>query len=191
MQEKELNEQYKDMLLKRKYVTTKELGAILGITKQRVNQLKNKYNIEPMRIHGADIYSIEEAKIMINKRKEFYANYVPLSSFSQILPDKCEKLKKCIALGLLKTKINEMFCYSNAVYVNKEEVDEKIKELYQKDISNLITKTQAKAILGVTAKELNELITKHSLYSIYSGYQMFVKKSEILELRDKQQKLVK
>ena len=191
MQVKELDKKYKDMLLEKKYLTTKELGAVLGITKQRVNQLKNKYNLPAVRINGADIFSIDEIEKINEKRREFYMNYVSLTIFNGFLPDGCEKIKKCIALGLMEAKRNDTFARTNAIYVNKEELDEKVKELYKKDISDIITKRQAEAVLNVGSEEFDELIVKHNLCSIKKSDRIFVKKSEVLQLKDRLDKRIK
>lgn len=179
------------MLLEKKYLTTKELGAVLGITKQRVNQLKNKYNLPAVRINGADIFSIDEIEKINEKRREFYMNYVSLTIFNGFLPDGCEKIKKCIALGLMEAKRNDTFARTNAIYVNKEELDEKVKELYKKDISDIITKRQAEAVLNVGSEEFDELIVKHNLCSIKKSDRIFVKKSEVLQLKDRLDKRIK
>ena len=185
MQVKELEKEYKDMLLEKQYLTTKELGAVLGLTKQRINQLKNKYNLPAVRINGTDIFSINEVKKIREKRREFYINYVALTIFNGFLTDGCEKIKKCIALGLMEAKRNDTFARTNAIYVNKEELDEKVKELYKKDISDIITKRQAEAVLNVSSKELDELVIKHNLYSIKKCDKVFMKKSEVLQLKDR------
>ncbi len=191
MQVKELDKKYKDMLLEKKYLTTKELGAVLGLTKQRVNQLKNRYNLPAVRINGADVFSIDEIKKIGEKRREFHINYVALTIFNGFLPDGCEKIKKCIALGLMEAKRNDAFARTNAIYVNKEELDEKVKELYKKDISDIITKRQAEAVLNVDSEKFDELIVKYNLCSIKKSDRIFVKKSEVLQLKDRLDKRIK
>lgn len=155
--------QYIEELLKEKeYLTSSDVAFILDTTRQNINILKQQEKIKPVGIiNHADVYSKEHIQQYIERNEEVnksLADKISLSAIHVITND-TKLIHKYIEDGKIKhQKIG------NGVYILKDDFDKFAMEAYEKDYSNLISGSQAMAILGIEEKsEFEDLIKKYNI----------------------------